>query len=263
VTDVGRLVGLLQRADWTRLSLSADVNDGSTVLVAPGMRYRYQTEDYLTGCDGARPWELSEDEDDHDNCVHWISSPTAPLNRMLCPAWLLQSSQLELRGRTRAYGRDAFDVVMTRRPTLRTRPVSAGHVAATIGGLAAGALGAWIKYSPLRRARSSDADGSTVENAITRDEPTPDSSLARAPLGDYVLELLHAGGPAELAASLRQWIDIGALAAAVPDSARRAGLGGLGFLADAISEQPTTRHTVSAIRLAGLRAPDAGWPAGH
>ena len=28
------LVGLLYRADWTRLSLSAEVNDGSVVLVA-------------------------------------------------------------------------------------------------------------------------------------------------------------------------------------------------------------------------------------
>jgi hypothetical protein len=326
VTDVEGLVGLLQRADWTRLSLSAETNDGSTVLVAPGMRYRYQTAGYMTGCDGARPWELSEDEDDHDGSVHWISGPNAPLPRMLCPAWLLKSSRLEVRGRTRACGRDALDVVMTRRPTLRTRPMYAHHLAehvealidaesgivlrltetddgsepavleliradfapvidsslfqpppgsriaegfgesvrgalgpagqaaATVGGLAAGALGAWIKYSPWRRPRTPDAHEGIVETAIPLDEPTPDGSQARPPLSDRVLELLHAGGPAELAASLHQWTDVGAMAAAVPSSARRAGLGGLGLLMDAISEQPTTRHTVSAIRFAGPRS---------
>ncbi len=316
------LVGLLQRADWTRLSLSADVSDGSTVLVAPGMRYRYQTEDYLTGCDGGRPWELSEDEDDHDSSVHWISGATAPLHRMLCPAWLLQGSELELRGRTRACGRDALDVVMTTRPTLRTGPISADDLAgrveilvdaqtgillrlaeqgegsepavvelvradfnpvidsqkfqpppgsriaegfaesvrgplgpawraaATAGGLAAGALGAWIKYSPLRRTPTPDADYGDIETAIPRDEPTPASAQARPPLSDHLLELLHDGGPAELAASLHQWMDFGAMVASVPASARRAGLGGLGLLVDAISEQATARHSVTAIRLA-------------
>jgi hypothetical protein len=38
--DVLRLV---QRADWTRLSLAAEVNDGSRLLLAPGRRYREQT----------------------------------------------------------------------------------------------------------------------------------------------------------------------------------------------------------------------------
>ena len=114
MTDVHELVRLLHRTDWTGLSLSAEVNDGSTVLVAPGMRYRYQTAGYMTGCDGGRPWELSDDDDDNDSSVHWVSGPEAPLSRLLCPAWLLESSQLEVRGRTRACGRDALDVVMTK-----------------------------------------------------------------------------------------------------------------------------------------------------
>jgi hypothetical protein len=33
------LISLLHRADWTRLCLSAEVNDGSTLLIAPGKRY--------------------------------------------------------------------------------------------------------------------------------------------------------------------------------------------------------------------------------
>ena len=34
------LVSLLYRADWTQLTLSAAANDGTSILVAPGRRYR-------------------------------------------------------------------------------------------------------------------------------------------------------------------------------------------------------------------------------
>jgi hypothetical protein len=33
------LISLLHRADWTRLCLSAEVSDRSTLLIAPGKRY--------------------------------------------------------------------------------------------------------------------------------------------------------------------------------------------------------------------------------
>jgi hypothetical protein len=95
------LISLLHRADWTRLSLSAEVNDGSTLLIAPGRRYRVQTGEYVKGCDGDRPWMLSQhDVDGHevDGTVHWISGPEPPLPTLLCPAWLLKSSRLEARG---------------------------------------------------------------------------------------------------------------------------------------------------------------------
>jgi hypothetical protein len=322
VTDVRGLVRLLQRAEWTRLSLSADVSDGSKVLIAPGTRYRYETAGYLTGCDGGRPWELDEDEDDRNKSVHWVSGPQAPLARLLCPAWLLDSSLLEVRGNTRACGRDALDVVMTRRPTLRTGLVAADDptevvevlvdaesgillrvpdldddggadvlelvradfspvideyrfqpppgsriaegfgdafsgplrpawvAATTVGGLAAGALGAWIRYSPSRRTATS---GSGVDYAaeIPRDEPTPDRGHDRAPVSDGVLDRLYTGGPTELQATVHDWLDIGAMTASVPEPARRAGLGGLGLLMDALSEKSRAGHTVTEIRFAG------------
>jgi hypothetical protein len=69
--------------------MSAEVSDGSAVLIAPGKRYRHQSAEYVTGCDGGRPWELSLDDDDPDGSVHWISGPEPPLPRLLCPAWLL------------------------------------------------------------------------------------------------------------------------------------------------------------------------------
>jgi hypothetical protein len=43
LSDERGLVGLLHRADWRRLSMSAEVSDGSAVLIAPGKRYRHQS----------------------------------------------------------------------------------------------------------------------------------------------------------------------------------------------------------------------------
>jgi len=324
VTDIRGLIGLLQRADWTQLSLSADVSDGSRVLIAPGRRYRCQDPDgYLTGCDGDRPWELSaEDEGDPNESVHLVGGPEAPLAKLLCPARLLDSSRLDLRGTARACGRDAIDVVITRRPSLRTGPISADDLAdvvealvdaesgillriaelgkdgrpdilelvradfapvaeaslfqppagsriaegvgeffsgplrpawaaaTTVGGLAAGALGAWIRYSPLRHNPTSASRGIDTSQEIARDEPAPDRAQSGSSVSDELLELLHAGGPDELAATLHEWLDVGAMAASVPGSARRAGLGGLGLLMDAVSEKSRAVHMVSEIRFA-------------
>jgi hypothetical protein len=47
---------------------------------------------------------------------------------------------------------------------------------------------------------------------------------------------------------MHHWLDMGAVTASVPDSARRAGLGGLGLLMDAMSEKTPTAHMVSEIR---------------
>ena len=103
--DGRSLVGLLHRADWTRLNMSAEVSDGSAVLIAPGKRYRCDSADYVTGCDGGHPWELARDDDvDPDGSVHWISGPEPPLRRLLCPAWLLDGSVLEVRARSARAG---------------------------------------------------------------------------------------------------------------------------------------------------------------
>ncbi len=325
VSDVRDVVGLLHRADWTRLSLSAQASDGSAVLIAPGGRYRYDGAGYVTGCDGGRPWELSLDEDDSDPAVHWVSGLEAPLPELLCPARLLEDSVLEVQGRERACGRDVLDVAIWR-PGRRGRPGGAADgsapvrvladaelgillriagpgdgqeevtelvsadfdpvidtarfapppgsriaespgealagmlgpawwAAKTAAGLAAGGLGAWIRYSPFRRARPAAADGPELGSAIPADEPPPDLSPDRVPAGPPVsgelLDLLQAGQPAAFTATLHGWTGLGALASSVPESARRAGFGGLGVLMDAISEAPATSHLVSRIRVAG------------
>ena len=326
MSDERRVLGLLHRADWTRLRLSAVTSGGSAVLIAPGKRYRYENAEYVTGCDGGRPWELCLDEDEPDSSVHWISGPEPPLRRLLCPAWLLEDSALEVVGRDRACGRDAFDVAVSRRARSRAVPALPGDPAApvrvlvdaelgillrlaepdqdgeskvselvradfnpvidpgrfapppgsriaestgemlgnvlgpawlaakTAGGLAAGALGAWIRYGPSRRAEPPDT-GIDLEATIPADEPPPDLSADRVPAGppvsDEVLELLYAGGPERFEGTLHQWIGFGGLASSVPASARRAGFGGVGLLMDAIANVPATAHQISRIRFAG------------
>jgi hypothetical protein len=126
--------------------------------------------------------------------------------------------------------------------------------ARTAAGVAAGALGTWIRYSPVRRDKP-QADGIDLEAAIPADEPPPELSADRVPAGppvsDDLLDLLHVGGPAQFAATLHHWTSLGALASSVPASARRAGFGGVGLLMDAIAGTPNTGHLVSRIRVAG------------
>jgi hypothetical protein len=293
MTDEAGLIGLLHRADWTRLSLSARLSDGSTVVVAPGKRYRFETAGYVTGCDGRRPWELSDEDDDIDDDdgeVHWICGPEPPVRRLLCPAWLLESSRLEVGGRVRVCGREALDVVASARPdqhgsaeaaidaelgillrvvergsgeepdvlemvtadfdpvidpaifrapsgSLRAEGLGealgggrlAGSAAKTVAGLAAGALGAWIKHGPQRQGDPPRGpDASAIPDPDPAPAVSPDGRAAGPPVADDVLALLRAGGRGGFSATMHHWIDAGGLASAVPTSARRVGFGGLG-----------------------------------
>jgi hypothetical protein len=319
------LVGLLHRADWTRLTLAAETSGGSAVLIAPGRQYRYQSRDYLTGCDGNRPWEMpGNDEDDADGSVHWLSGPEPPLPELLCPAWLLVGSRLQVRGPVRACGRDAWDVVVTRRPGARgaVTSVLAGRTEAVVdaqlgilprlardadgpepvvtelvsvdinpavdpelfapppgsrpggslgealgggglpwratkavAGLAAGGLGAWIRCSRSRNDQSAAGDGQDGEAAMPAGGPPPEVSADGVPAGPPVsqelLSKLHRGGAGHFTAAVHRWADVAAMVSQIPESARRAGLGGLGLLADAVSEQPAAAHLVSAVRIGG------------
>jgi hypothetical protein len=317
------VVGLLYRADWTRLSLAAVTADGSRVLVAPGRRYRYESGDYLTGCDGTRPWEMpGDDEDDVAGEVHWVSGPESPLPELLCPAWILVGSRLQVRGRVRAFGRDAWDVLITRRPgtgravtrglhgrveavvdaqlgiVLRlvrdaeepepdvtelvsldvgvvTDPASfapppgsrlgeslgeafggggpAGRAARMVAGVAAGGLGAWIRHSQSGRPPAAGG-GEDSDEVMPPGDPAPeitaDGVPAGPPVSDELLGTLYGGGAGHFTAVVHQWLDVGAMASRIPERARRAGFGGFGLFADAVSEQAAAR-LVSAVRFGG------------
>ena len=161
------------------------------------------------------------------------------------------------------------------RPDGERRPVDDVGLEALkmVAGLAAGGLGAAIKYGPKRHvdpfaaATSEDpddvmpddeplpawatgqaADGAADEKAAEAeadeaeaDEAEADEADGRAPVSDEVLNLLYRGGlePAPFSARVSEWTDGevvgGTMLGAVPEPARRAGFGGVGFLVDAIS----------------------------
>lgn len=328
------LISLLYHVDWAQLSLSAVANDGTRVLIAPGQRYRVEAADYLTGCDGDHPWRLDaedpEDGEDAGGDVHWVSGPEPPLPELLCPAWLLISSRLEVRGDARACGRDAFRVEVTRRAGLNRRNVSsqfrADHAEVTVdaelgillrvawlddgaepevteltsldldpvidpalfmpppgsliaesvpgalgaggaswtalktvAGVAAGGLGAWIRYVPSAQKQTAgqagDDEAPISEAPIPPDGPAPERRPDGRPVGPpvsaQVLQLLHDSTASEFTATVHEWTDFGAMLSQVPPGARRAGFGGLGLLVDSISERPATTHQISSLRMAG------------
>jgi hypothetical protein len=107
----------------------------------------------------------------------------------------------------------------------------------------------------LGHGQPADADADDAEAAMPHDDPAPELSPDGLPAGpqlsDEVLHLLHDGGPGEIAATLHQWHDFGAMLSQVPAGARRAGFGGVGLLADAVAGQSPTSHLVSALRISG------------
>src|SRR5215469_2469906 len=177
MTDEAGLVGLLHRADWTRLRLSARLSDGSRLVIAPGKRYRFETAGYVTGCDGGRPWELSDEDDDEDDEgeVHWVSGPEPPVRRLLCPAWLLETSRLEVRGRVRVCGREALDVVAWGRPDEQ------GSTEAAVDA----ELGILLRLAEPRRGGAPEL----LEMVAADFDPVIDAAIFRAPSAS-----LHAEG---------------------------------------------------------------------
>ena len=76
------------------------------------------------------------------------------------------------------------------------------------------------------------------------------------PVSDEVLHLLYRGGADEprFTATLHEWIDREALLEAIPDSVRKTGFGGVGFLVDALrdaAQDPGVVHQVSSVRIGG------------
>ncbi len=124
------------------------------------------------------------------------------------------------------------------------------EVAKLTAGLAAGGLGALIKHAPFRPFETATREEADAEMPSS-DGPLPaDGPLA----SDEVLRLLHSSpdrwSPG-ITATLHQWHDVAAMLAKLPDSARRAGFGGLGSLVDAAGERIATVHTIFRLRLGG------------
>ena len=125
--------------------------------------------------------------------------------------------------------------------------------AKTAAGLAAGGLGAALRYTPLGLlARYPDADNEPMPD----DDPQPLASAAdEAPVSEEALSLLYHSGATvpRFTATLHSWVST-AMLAGIPESWRQTGLGGVGFLADTLGQgpgRPHTTHTVSTARIDG------------
>lgn len=125
-----------------------------------------------------------------------------------------------------------------------TTPGSSGlGVFKLVGGLAAGGLGALIgsaRFQPFEQATQEEAEAEMPASGGPPPAGGPPASAA-------VLHLVHASrdrwAPG-ITATLHQWHDVAAMLAQVPDSARRAGFGGLGLLLDTLGERMATLHMV-------------------
>ncbi|MGH3253919.1 MAG: LolA family protein [Streptosporangiaceae bacterium] len=129
----------------------------------------------------------------------------------------------------------------------------------TVAGLAAGALGASIRFAPHRPGQQNFSEGDLqaamppAEPAVL--EPAVLESDGASPLPDELLYLLYRSGenPA-FTATVTEWHDLSAMTARVPDSVRSAGLGGVGYLIDSFTGathgRPVAR-TASRLRVSG------------
>ena len=135
----------------------------------------------------------------------------------------------------------------------------------TVAGMAAGGLGALLRYAPVRvdvdPFAKAAAEAADPEAEMPADEPSPDSPghATALALTDEVLHLLYRSGLAapRLRATLHQWSDLGAALETVPPSARGKGFGGVGFLVDAVREV-TRKASVGAGHAIGKVA-IGGW----
>jgi hypothetical protein len=86
--------------------------------------------------------------------------------------------------------------------------------------------------------------------------PSPDPPTLEpadgSPLPDEVLDLLYRSGePRDLGATARQWLDLVAMGASVPEGFRAAGRGGLGDLLDAMTRGTNVARTDARLRVSG------------
>jgi hypothetical protein len=136
----------------------------------------------------------------------------------------------------------------------------------TVAGMAAGGIGAVIRAGstthedPFARATAeeSDPEAEMPPGAPAPSDRADPAGPAEPAVSDEVLHLLYRSGTGapRIAAALHEWFDIGALLEAVPESARRTGFGGVGFLLDtvlgkAIDDGTNSAHEARRLRIGG------------
>ena len=115
------VIGLLHRADWTRLSLSAEVRFESgraALLIAPGGHYRmeYPDEDAVVqGNDGQHGWTWWPSGRSEPSAAEVGLDDGRPVAVLFCPQDLLDGYVLEILGPVTACGRAAIAIAATPR----------------------------------------------------------------------------------------------------------------------------------------------------
>jgi hypothetical protein len=120
----------------------------------------------------------------------------------------------------------------------------------TVAGLAAGGLGAAIRYTPVSRLfQAGDGTGEPMPD----DDPPPGASADGATASDDLLYLLYRSGDGipRFNGTSHVWTNGRGILAGAPESVRKTGLGGVGYLIDALTRNPANLHTVSKVRMDG------------
>ena len=122
--------------------------------------------------------------------------------------------------------------------------------AKNVVGLAAGGVGALIRYAP--HLPGHDADRERFEAAMPLPDPDAlvpeDGSL---PLDDLLYLLYRSGEPYDLGATLHEWHDTTPVIAQVPEETRSAGFGGIGYFLDAVTRGETVTRADARLRISG------------
>jgi hypothetical protein len=124
----------------------------------------------------------------------------------------------------------------------------------TVAGLAAGALGASMRFAPHRPGQQNFSEGD-LQPAMPPAEPAVLEPEGGPPPPDDLPYLLYRSGenPA-FTATVHEWHDLSAMTARVPDSVRSAGLGGVGYLIDSVTgatHGKPVAQTISRLRVSG------------
>jgi outer membrane lipoprotein-sorting protein len=128
------------------------------------------------------------------------------------------------------------------------------EVEKTVAGLAAGGLGAAVRFAPRCPGRPGLSEDD-LQSAMPPAEPAVLEAEGGPPPPDDLLYLLYRSGenPA-FTATRDQWQDLSAMMAQLPDSMRAAGYGGFGYMIDSVAvvtRGKPVAHTVSRLRVAG------------
>ena len=139
MADLPEVIGLLHLADWTRLSLFAEVRFESgraALLIAPGGHYRmeHQAEDAVVqGNDGQRGWTWWPSGRSEPSPAEVGLNDGRPVAVLFCPQDLLDGYVLEILGPVTACGRAAIAIAATPRAGDRLHEYVEAAVDAELG----------------------------------------------------------------------------------------------------------------------------------